>query len=121
PCIFRTVCKLSFTRQPCRPSPLAWAVTARGERALDQLVRDVVAAYLTTVDREAPALIEALYLVGSVPLDDFHPAASDIDFLAVTSRPLSEADLSALTRTHAALAARYRRPFFDGSSVTWPD
>ena len=80
---------------------------------MDQLVRDVAAAYLSTVDREAPALIEALYLVGSVTLDDFHPGASDIDFIAVTSRPLSEADLSALTRTHAALATWTRRNLDD--------
>jgi predicted nucleotidyltransferase len=40
-----------------------------------------VDAYLS----QATALIDGLYLFGSIALDDFHPGRSDIDFVAVTA------------------------------------
>jgi hypothetical protein len=85
------------------------------------IVCNVVGAYLDLVDAEAPGLVEGLYLVGSVALEDFRPKASDIDFIVVTAKPLTEADLAALERTHSQLATRLRRPFFDGAYVTWHD
>jgi Domain of unknown function (DUF4111)/Nucleotidyltransferase domain len=87
--------------------------------ALPPIVRQVADTYLGLADAEAPGLVEGLYLVGSVALDDFRPHTSDIDFVAVTSRELSAEDLSALRRVHAGLVARHRRPYFDGSYVTW--
>jgi Domain of unknown function (DUF4111)/Nucleotidyltransferase domain len=89
--------------------------------AMHPLVQEVVDDYLAAVDAEVPKLIEGLYLVGSVALDDFRPQASDIDFVAVTDGQLPEADIVALERAHVALAAHHRRPFFDGAYVTWRD
>lgn len=87
---------------------------------LHPLVREKSAAYLARVDAAAPGLVEGLYLVGSVALDDFRPGASDIDFVAVTSRPLAAGapDLDALRTVHRSIAGR---PYFDGSYVTWAD
>lgn len=85
------------------------------------LVQSVVAAYLEAIDAAAPALIEGLYLVGSVALDDFRPHRSDIDFVAVMARRPDAADLAVLTRAHARLQQRRRRPYFDGIYVTWND
>jgi hypothetical protein len=87
--------------------------------AMHSLVQDIVDAYLSLVDAEAPGLVQGLYLAGSVALSDFHPEASDIDFVAVTSAVCDAAGVAALERVHARLAARYRRPFFDGLYVTW--
>src|SRR5438046_9515751 len=89
--------------------------------AIHPLVREVVDDYLAAVDAEVPRLIEGLYLVGSVALDDFRPQASDIDFVAVSESPLSEADIVALVRAHGVLAACRPRPFLDGAYVTWRD
>lgn len=84
-------------------------------------VQTVVDAYLAMVQVEAAQLVEGLYLVGSVALDDFQPHASDIDFIAVTARQPQAADLAALDRVHTRLRARQPRPFFDGLYVTWDD
>lgn len=77
-------------------------------------------------------MLEGLYLTGSVAMSDFQPgraiarhgpsgaSASDIDFVAMTSQPLTHADLTALTRAHTQLA-RHRRPSFDGIYLTWSD
>jgi hypothetical protein len=81
----------------------------------------VVDAFLAAVDVEVPALIEGLYLVGSVALDDFRPHRSDVDFVAVMPRRPDATSLAALQRIHARLQERWRRPFFDGIYVTWDD
>ena len=84
-----------------------------------QYVDAIVADYLAAVDAAVPHLVEGLYLVGSVALDDFRPPASDIDFLAVTAQPLRPAHLDRLADVHTGVATRNRRPFFDGAYVTW--
>ena len=84
-------------------------------------VAAAVGAYLEAVDREAPGLVEGLYLTGSAALGDFRPRTSDVDFVAVTDCPLGAADFAALARTHQRLAASVPRPFFDGIYVTWDD
>ncbi|MBF6541975.1 aminoglycoside adenylyltransferase domain-containing protein [Nocardia brasiliensis] len=85
------------------------------------LVAQTIDSYLALADAEAPGLIEGLYLEGSVALDDYRPSASDIDFVAVTAAPPDRAATAALARIHARLRQQQRRPFFDGSYLTWAD
>ncbi len=84
-------------------------------------VDPIVGAYLEASDREAPRLVEGLYLTGSVALNEFRPGTSDIDFLAVTAQPPDASALIALARAHEELRQRFRRPFFDGRYVTWDE
>lgn len=84
-------------------------------------VQSMVEAFLAAADAEVPALVEGLYLVGSVALDDVRPHRSDIDFVAVTTQRPDAANLVTLARIHADLQKRWRRPFFDGIYMTWTD
>ncbi|HEY3504555.1 MAG TPA: hypothetical protein VGN37_17455 [Actinocatenispora sp.] len=77
--------------------------------------------FLRTVDDAAPGLVEGLYLVGSVALDDFHDGASDVDFVAVTARRPDADGLAALAAAHTAVRAAYPRPAFEGTHLTWAD
>lgn len=88
---------------------------------MPSIVTDIVESYLALTDTEAPGLIEGLYLEGSVALGDFRPGASDIDFVAVTATPPDAADNAALQRVHTRLRQQSRRPFFDGTYLTWND
>jgi Domain of unknown function (DUF4111)/Nucleotidyltransferase domain len=88
---------------------------------LPHQAQETVEAFLEAIDAEAPALIEGLYLVGSVALGDFRPHHSDVDFVAVTAGQLDSIGYAALERAHARLSARLPRPFFDGIYVTWSD
>ena len=54
-------------------------------------VAEALAAWLDAHDEAAPGVIEGLYLVGSVVLDDWTPH-SDIDVVAVVADP-SDPDL----------------------------
>jgi len=89
--------------------------------ALPERAQRVVDAYFESVDREAPGLVEGLYLTGSVALGEFRPQTSDIDFVAVTAAPPDSSALAALSRVHRRLHERYARPFFDGRYVTWDE
>jgi len=90
--------------------------------ALDARVRDIVDHYLAAVDAAAPGLAEGFYLTGSVALEDFHPGASDIDFVAVTRDMLSTADLTTLKHMHSRRLAHHTWwGRLDGLYVTWRD
>ena len=88
---------------------------------LPPLVQSVVDTFLQAADAEAPGLVEGLYLVGSVALDDFRPHRSDIDFVAVTGSRPDAASLGILEHVHSRLRKQWHRPFFDGIYVTWND
>jgi hypothetical protein len=75
------------------------------------VVRDLVRTHLRELDAEAPGLLDKLYLTGSVALGDYRHGPSDVDFLAVTARPLEPDDLAVLGRVHAAMPAE---PHYDG-------
>jgi len=84
-------------------------------------VQDLVNAYLGAVDSELPGLVEGLYLVGSVALDDFQPGVSDVDFVAVTATAPDAGGIAGLIRVHAQLRQQVPWPSFDGTYVTWQE
>ncbi|MDE3228294.1 MAG: DUF4111 domain-containing protein, partial [Chloroflexota bacterium] len=51
------------------------------------------------------ANLVGIYLRGSLALGDFEPDASDVDFFAITTRPMTDAEFAALAALHAALSA----------------
>jgi hypothetical protein len=55
---------------------------------MDDRASGICARYLEIADRRAPGAVEGLYLHGSVALGDYRHGVSDIDFVAVTGRPL---------------------------------
>src|SRR6266511_3668920 len=65
---------------------------------LHPLARRPVAEFLRLADARLPGVVQGLYLVGSIALDDFHTGVSDVDFLAVTAEPLDDAALDRLER-----------------------
>jgi hypothetical protein len=73
--------------------------------------QDLVDRYTQRMDREQPGLLQGLYLVGSLALEDFHDEVSDVDFVAVAEDP----DPELLRRVHAGLEK------FDGLYVTFED
>ncbi|HUZ44043.1 MAG TPA: aminoglycoside adenylyltransferase domain-containing protein [Acidimicrobiales bacterium] len=85
------------------------------------LVRELCGQLLIQVDGEAPGLITGLYLVGSLALGGYREGISDVDFIAVASRPPAGDDLATLRRVHAGLAGGRGRPDLDGVYVQAAD
>lgn len=89
--------------------------------AVHPRVQALTQAFLANADREAPGLVQGLYLTGSVALGDFRPHTSDVDFVIVTSRRTERADLDALRRIHARTRQEVPSPQFNGIHVTWDE
>ncbi len=84
-------------------------------------VASALGTYLEIVDSTAPGLIEGLYVVGSFALGDWHPGRSDIDLVAITAEPASDADFGLLQTAHALLDERQPLPHIDGPYLAWAD
>jgi Domain of unknown function (DUF4111) len=84
-------------------------------------VATALGTYLEVVDSCAPGLVEGLYVIGSFALDDWQPGRSDIDIIAVTAEPCTDADAAALVTAHAVLAEHQPTPFIDGPYLSWGD
>lgn len=89
--------------------------------SLPSQVREITRAFLSLVDDALPGHIEGLYLYGSIPLRDYRPGSSDIDFVAVCANPCGPTACEALRQVHHRLAARFPRPHFDGIYLTWDE
>jgi predicted nucleotidyltransferase len=82
-------------------------------------VAEALAAWIDAHDEVAPGLIEGLYLVGSVALDDWTPH-SDIDIVAVVADP-SDPDLFDNLADANALVSERVSIAIDGPYVAWGD
>ena len=82
---------------------------------------DALAAWLDAHDREAPGLIEGLYVVGSVALHDWRPG-SDVDIVAFTADPATTDDVALLESAHAVVSAELDPGVVvDGPILAWGD
>ena len=81
-------------------------------------VQTLLRTYLGLADEELPGRIVGFYLIGSITLEDFRPHRSDVDFVAVTARPLDDAALAALARIHDGVNARHPQRPLDGIYLT---
>lgn len=88
------------------------SIPAAAQTALD--------AWLRHHDEHAPGVIEGLYVVGSIALDDWQ-LDSDVDVVAVSSAPAAGATVDALRAAHGAAMAEADTPPIDGPYVTWDD
>jgi len=89
--------------------------------ALPVTVRAVCATYLALVDAVLPGFVEALYLHGSLVFGEWHGPSSDVDFMVVSSRRPTAAELRLLRQVHADLEQVFPAPRYDGCYVTWVD
>ena len=81
--------------------------------------RTALDRWLAVHDEVAPGLIEGLYLVGSLALDDWQPR-SDIDIVAFTADPATDDDAALLRDAHEVAAAEIDRSI-DGPRLAWGD
>ena len=88
---------------------------------LPDVVRDVCGSHLALLDERLPGLLDGLHLHGSIGFDGEFHGGSDIDFVAVTTRRPTEADVEVLREVHGELARRWPEPDYDGFYVLESD
>jgi hypothetical protein len=96
-------------------------MTVSAERQIPGSADRIVTRYLELVDETLPGRIEALYLVGSVALDDYRDGCSDVDFVALVGSPLSSGEMDRMEVVHRGLLTEGGRPWLDGLYLTWSD
>jgi hypothetical protein len=82
-------------------------------------IAEALKVWLDTHDEAAPGVIEGLYVVGSVALDDWTPR-SDIDIVAVVADP-SDPDLPGDLAGAQALVRERTSMSIDGPYLAWGD
>jgi hypothetical protein len=87
----------------------------------DTAVAAALGTYLEIVDSVQPDLVEGLYVVGSYALGDWRVGRSDIDIVAVTAEPATDADFGSLRTAHALLTEQDALPNIDGPYLAWTD
>lgn len=84
---------------------------------IPESVQKVLALFIDKCNKELPGLLEGMYLHGSIAIDAYIEGKSDIDFVAVTSRKLTNKDATILKEIHLDLAETCRKPQLDGIYV----
>lgn len=80
------------------------------------------ARHLELADAAAPGLVVGLYLTGSLGFGgEFHPARSDLDFVAVLERRPDAATAERLAEVLREVGRRYPRPSYDGFHIARAD
>jgi len=76
--------------------------------------QQVLNEYIALVQEALPSLLDGVYLHGSLALNAFNPGLSDIDFISITSRRCTAADIDSLRAIHHTLAQRYPQTQLEG-------
>lgn len=87
---------------------------APSREELPAVVRAVTGAHVALLDQRLPGLLDGLHLHGSIGFGGEFFGGSDIDFVAVTHRRPTEADIDVLREVHAELDRRWPEPAYDG-------
>lgn len=81
---------------------------------IPSIVETVLKEYINLFNEHLPKTFEGLYLHGSIALNAFVEDSSDIDFITLTNRRLTEKDSEALSYIHTTIANKYKKPEMDG-------
>ena len=90
-------------------------------RPLPEAVQQTLGAMLALIDQRLPGLLAGFYLIGSLALDGYDERLSDIDYLAVLSRPLTPLELGRLAQVHREVKQAYPRAGLSGSYLPAAD
>lgn len=82
------------------------------------MIEKIVADYVSQVNAVHPNFIEGIYLTGSVPLGDYYPQKSDIDFITVLKKNPGKEILERLQHIHRSIETTYNYPKLNGYYLT---
>ncbi len=78
------------------------------------LLKPLLQEYTCRLEQDAPGLVSAFYLVGSIALDAFNPRCSDIDFVAVLGRQAGPGVPEKLLEIHRFIEKQYPKWKMEG-------
>lgn len=88
---------------------------------MPEIVNEILNEYFELVESRLPNMLEAYYIFGSISLGAFNYGVSDIDFVAVMNREITEGDLKILKEIHRQIKRRFPKTDLMGIYVTRND
>ncbi|MCG7406207.1 DUF4111 domain-containing protein [Paenibacillus sp. ACRRX] len=84
-------------------------------------IQAILKLYMDMINEVQPGLIEGLYIYGSVAMGDYSLRLSDIDFIAVTHKRMTDEDILTVERVHRKVNRAYKKPNLNGIYITWDE
>ncbi|MFJ8063671.1 aminoglycoside adenylyltransferase domain-containing protein [Psychrobacillus sp. NPDC096426] len=88
---------------------------------IPQLIHEVLDDYFHLLEWKLPNLLEGYYLYGSTSLGAFEDGYSDIDFIAIIKRKLTESDIKKLQEIHKDMQRKCPKTILDGFYIVKDD
>ncbi len=90
-------------------------------RELPVIVQTILNEYTALLHERLPNLLEGLYIQGSIALNAYVKDSSDIDFISILDRRLTEEEAGVLAEIHRTIASNNQKPEMDGVYILWED
>ena len=84
-------------------------------------VQNILSLYMSLFYERIPNTLEGLYIHGSIALNAYINDSSDIDFIAIVNRQLTEEEVKIVSDTHRELHNKFRKTGMDGCYLLWED
>lgn len=88
---------------------------------IPEKAKEVINTHINMIESKLPDFLEGYYLYGSITLGAFDYGLSDIDFIAVVKRKITDADIDILKEIHGNMQRKFRKTILDGMYVTRDD
>lgn len=89
--------------------------------SLPRPVHEALTFYLERMNEQQEDLLQGFYLYGSIALGDYYAHCSDIDFIAITEKRLTDSQYACVSNVHKEVEKRFPKSRMGGIYVTWDD
>jgi hypothetical protein len=86
--------------------------------AVPKMVTQIINRYLQLADKQLPNYIKSFFIYGSLSLDAFVDGISDIDFVAVVDREVSDENIETLKNIHGTIKKEFPKTDLMGLYIT---
>jgi hypothetical protein len=88
---------------------------------INEIASKILQQYQRLLEEHAPGFVEAVYIYGSVALDDYVPNKSDIDFIAISAERADSTQYRQLVTVHRLMKRANPNSNLGGIYVCWND
>lgn len=81
---------------------------------IPEKVKEIINKHIDLIESRLPNSLVGYYIYGSISLDAFDDGISDIDYVAILNRKVTETDLKILVKIHGDLHKKFKKTILDG-------
>jgi hypothetical protein len=81
---------------------------------MSEKIKEIVNEHIKMIELRLPNFLESYYIFGSVVLGAFDYGKSDLDFIVVVVRKVTETDLNILKKIHVEMQKKFHKTILDG-------